>query len=139
MRALVCGILLALSGLGVTGCGSSSSSSSTSRSTSSTTSSAVTSASTTTTSSPAVAPSHVERALLATRSTPRVTLARCRQETAAQRARSPFGATAPLVYACALRRGGAEAAYNVQVLPSGCFVAERHRRGAAIYGCGVRR
>ncbi|HET9102404.1 MAG TPA: hypothetical protein VFN55_03545 [Solirubrobacteraceae bacterium] len=76
---------------------------------------------------------------MATRTTPRVIGARCRQETAAQRARSPFGASAPLVYACTLRRGGADAAFDVQVLPSGCFVAERHRPGAAIYGCGVKR
>jgi hypothetical protein len=27
--------------------------------------------------------------------------------------------------------------YVVQVLPDGCFVAERRRRGRAVYGCGA--
>jgi hypothetical protein len=32
---------------------------------------------------------------------------------------------------------GERTSYVVQVLPDGCFVAERRRRGRAVYGCGV--
>jgi hypothetical protein len=34
---------------------------------------------------------------------------------------------------------GEHASYVVQVLRSGCFVAERVRAGRAVYGCGADR
>lgn len=78
----------------------------------------------------------LERALSRTRATPPVATASCRLETAAQRATSPFGPTGPPVYACTLGRGGHQASYDVQLLATGCFVAERRAPGVAIYGCG---
>lgn len=95
-------------------------------------------ASTTTTSSAAALPAdHVAHDLLHARVTPPLTEARCRLETRAERAGSPFGPVGGSVYACTLARGGPPVAYDVQVLANGCFVAERRKPGAVIYGCGV--
>jgi hypothetical protein len=41
------------------------------------------------------------------------------------------------VYSCTLTAGGVASAYDVQVLASGCFVAERVKPGKAIYACGA--
>jgi hypothetical protein len=81
----------------------------------------------------------LERALRLAREAPLVSAASCRLETTAQRARSPFGVRGGTVYACALTRAGTAAAYNVQLLPNGCFVAERRAPGVVIYGCGAGR
>jgi len=81
----------------------------------------------------------LERALGGVRATPSVSAASCRVETAVQRSGSPFGSSGPPVYACTLARGGHEASYDVQLLATGCFVAERRAPGSAIYGCGAGR
>jgi hypothetical protein len=41
------------------------------------------------------------------------------------------------VYSCTLTAGDVASAYDVQVLASGCFVAERVKPGKAIYACGA--
>ena len=138
--AIVVAVLL------LAGCGSSGHSSSRSTpavpatvSTTTVTSSA-SSASSTTTSSSSAAPlpaGRVAHDLLHASVKPPLTGARCALETAAQRARSPFGPVGGTVYACTLAHGGPPVAYDVQVLSNGCFVAERRKPGAAIYGCGV--
>jgi hypothetical protein len=68
---------------------------------------------------------------------PSPTAVSCRLETAAQRGQSPFGPTGPPVFSCSITAGGAPSVYDVQLLPSGCFVAERRKPGKAIYGCGA--
>jgi hypothetical protein len=59
----------------------------------------------------------------------------CVTESGAERAKSPFGSTGPPVFACTITAGGSRTAYDVQLLPNGCFVAERRAPGKAIYGC----
>lgn len=142
--AIVVGVIL------VAGCGSSGPTSSarlppvpkpvstTTISPSTSTGSGLGSASTPTTSSAAALPAnHVAHGLLHARVKPPLTGARCRLETPAERAGSPFGPVGGSVYACTLARGGPPVAYDVQVLANGCFVAERRKPGAVIYGCGV--
>jgi hypothetical protein len=68
-----------------------------------------------------------------------VSSASCALETTAQRSGTPFGAIGGTVYACMLTRGATKAAYNVQLLTNGCFVAERRAPGVVIYGCGAER
>jgi hypothetical protein len=70
---------------------------------------------------------------------PRNTTAACRASSAAERAAAPFGHTSTPLFTCELTVTGERASYVVQVLPNGCFVAERRRPGRAIYGCGARR
>lgn len=41
------------------------------------------------------------------------------------------------VFVCLVGVEGQREAFDVQVLNNGCYVAERVRPGAAIYGCGV--
>jgi hypothetical protein len=41
------------------------------------------------------------------------------------------------LFTCELTVSGDRATYVVQVLHSGCFVAERTPPGRAVYGCGV--
>jgi hypothetical protein len=52
-------------------------------------------------------------------------------------AASPFGATNRPMFSCLITVSGEQAAYNVEVLANGCYVAERRRPGRAIYGCGA--
>jgi hypothetical protein len=80
---------------------------------------------------------HLEHALTVARSNPTVTAATCHLETASQLRKSPFGSSGAPVYSCSLTAGGVPTAYDVQVLASGCFVAERIKPGKAIYGCGA--
>ena len=77
----------------------------------------------------------LERALAASRSSPSVSRATCSAETPSQQAKSPFGNTGPPVFACLVFAGGGSSAYDVQVLPNHCYVAERRKPGKAIYGC----
>jgi hypothetical protein len=87
-----------------------------------------------------VPPAHrLESALRRSGATPPVSSASCALETAAQRSGTPFGPIGGSVYACMLTRGATKVAYNVQLLPNGCFVAERRAPGAVIYGCGAAR
>jgi hypothetical protein len=88
---------------------------------------------------PVVSVSSVEHALLAHGGPPRPTTASCRPSTSAERVSAPFGPTHLPLLTCALTWMGERASFVVQVLPDGCFVAERRRRGRAVYGCGVRR
>lgn len=81
----------------------------------------------------------VERALLAHGGSPRPTSASCRGATTAERAAAPFGNTRRPLFSCLLTVTGERARYDVQVLRNGCYVAERHRRGRAVYGCGADR
>jgi hypothetical protein len=83
-----------------------------------------------------VSPQAVARALR-TKTRDRVETASCQRETAATRARSPFGHSRLPVFTCNVRVRGESATYAVQVLPNKCFVAERLRPGRALYGCGV--
>ena len=97
------------------------------------------STSSSTTASPAAARlGSLTRALLHARTTPAVSAVLCLAESAAERAKSPFGATGPPVFACSITAGGSRTAYDVQLLPTGCFVAERRKPGKAIYGCGAK-
>jgi hypothetical protein len=80
----------------------------------------------------------LERALLANKGSPRPTAATCRAATAAEAAHGPFGADPRHQFTCRLVVGGSAARYAVQIQNNGCYVAERHRPGRAIYGCGVR-
>jgi hypothetical protein len=68
---------------------------------------------------------------------PSPTAVTCRLETAAERGQSPFGPTGAPVFACSITASGTHSAYDVQLLPNGCFVAERRKPGKAIYGCGA--
>jgi hypothetical protein len=79
----------------------------------------------------------LEHALLVARSEPHPSAVSCRLESAAERGQSPFGKTGPPVFACSVTAAGAPSVYDVQVLPSGCYVAERRKPGKAIYGCGA--
>ena len=133
-------VLLVVGAGAVAGCGSSASSSSSSATTTSSSSSF--SSATASGRSPRVAVPfgrRLESALRRSRATPPVSRASCRLETAAQRSGSPFGSGGPPVYACTLARGATSSAYDVQLLPTGCFVAERRSPGVAIYGCGAGR
>jgi hypothetical protein len=136
-------LLLALCALVPAACGSSSSSSSgASRSSASASSTSGSVSSTATASSRAGASSGarvhgLELALRKARAKPPISAARCRPESAAQRSQSPFGKTGPPVFSCSITASGAPVAYDVQLLPSGCFVAERTTSGKAIYGCGA--
>jgi hypothetical protein len=76
--------------------------------------------------------------LLAKRGSPRPTAASCRLPTATERAAAPFGNSKVPVFSCDLTISGIKAAFDVQVLTNGCYVAERRRPGLAVYGCGVR-
>jgi hypothetical protein len=80
-------------------------------------------------------PIALESALLANPNQP-ATVAICNRATATDRRRAPFGHTRLPLYACRIALRGARAErFDVQVLPNGCFVAERRRRGQADYGC----
>lgn len=81
----------------------------------------------------------VERALLAHGGPPSPTTASCRVASPAERASAPFGRTRRPLFTCELTVTGEHASYVVQVLDNGCFVAERHRPGRAVYGCGANR
>jgi hypothetical protein len=81
----------------------------------------------------------LEYALTHTASSPRPTSASCRAATRAERAAAPFGHTRLPLFTCLIVVTAERAWYAVEVLRSGCFVAERHRPGRAIYGCGARR
>jgi hypothetical protein len=81
----------------------------------------------------------VERALLAHGGPPAPTAAACRASSAAERASAPFGRTRRPLFTCELTVTGERASYVVQVLRNGCFIAERRRRGRAVYGCGADR
>ncbi len=70
---------------------------------------------------------------------PRPASALCRVATAAERAGAPFGSTQAPEFSCVLSVGGQRARYDVQVQINGCYVAERHQPGRAVYGCGVPR
>jgi hypothetical protein len=78
----------------------------------------------------------LEHALLAA-GPPRPKSASCRPATAADRRASPVGASPSPVFSCVIDVAGTKAPYYVQVLKTGCFVAERRRVGRAIYGCGA--
>ena len=58
-----------------------------------------------------------------------------RASSPAERASVPFGHTRLPLLTCALTDRGQLASYALQVLPDGCFIAERVRRGQAVYGC----
>lgn len=81
----------------------------------------------------------VERALLAHGGPPAPTTAACHASSSAERARGPFGHTRRPLFTCELTVSGERTSYVVQVLRNGCFIAERHRRGRAVYGCGADR
>jgi hypothetical protein len=81
----------------------------------------------------------VERALLAHGGPPPPTTAHCRASSSVERASAPFGPTPGPLFTCELTVTGEHASYVVQVLRSGCFVAERVRAGRAVYGCGADR
>lgn len=77
----------------------------------------------------------LERALRATPNAG-VAGASCRRATPAERRDAPFRATRRPVFTCRVGIGqGLAEPFAVQVLANGCFVAERHRPGRAIYGC----
>jgi len=61
----------------------------------------------------------------------------CRPATAAERAAGPFGRRGRL-FSCRMTIDGERARYDVQVVGERCFVAERHHRGRALYGCRPR-
>jgi hypothetical protein len=79
----------------------------------------------------------LERALLRG-GPPRPAAASCRPATAAEIRAAPFGRHPGAVFSCLIEVAGRRAAYAVQVLPNGCYVAERFRGGQALYGCGAR-
>ncbi|MEP6954040.1 MAG: hypothetical protein ABI950_08285, partial [Solirubrobacteraceae bacterium] len=58
----------------------------------------------------------------------------CRAATAAERAAGPFGRKGRL-FTCRMTIHGERARYDMQVIGNRCFVAERHHRGRALYGC----
>lgn len=79
----------------------------------------------------------LQHALVTRGGPPRPTTATCRAATPAERRAAPFGRTRRPVYSCLITLTGERARYDVQVLRNGCYVAERHRRGRAVYGCGA--
>jgi hypothetical protein len=79
----------------------------------------------------------LERALLTNGGSPPPTSAACRSATTAERDAAPFGRTRRPVFSCLITVNGERARYAVQVLGNGCYVAERHRPGRAVYGCGA--
>lgn len=81
----------------------------------------------------------LERANLRQTNPPRLTAVSCRSPTASERASSPIGGTASALFSCRITVEGESARFDVQVLPNGCFVAERQPAGQAVYGCGVAR
>jgi hypothetical protein len=81
----------------------------------------------------------VESAILRHTSLPRPTAVSCRAPTAAEQTKSPVGGTGSTLFSCSVTMEPAPAQFYVEVLPNGCFVAERQRPGRAIYGCGVHR
>jgi hypothetical protein len=81
----------------------------------------------------------VEYAILQHSPLPRPTAASCRAPTAAEQTKSPVGGTGSTLFSCSITVEPAPAQFYVEVLPNGCFVAERQRPGRAIYGCGVHR
>jgi hypothetical protein len=83
--------------------------------------------------------SSVTRALLAHGGPPAPTTADCRASSSAERRTARFGRTRRPLFTCELTVTGERASYVVQVLRNGCFVAERRRRGRAVYGCGADR
>jgi hypothetical protein len=65
-----------------------------------------------------------------------VRAASCQSATAAQRYQAPFGPEPGPVFECQITVDREPpASFDVQALANGCFVAERHRPGRAIYGC----
>ncbi len=79
----------------------------------------------------------VEYAILQNSPPPRPTAASCRAPTAAEQSKSPVGGTGSTLFSCSITVVPARVQFYVEVLPNGCFVAERQRPGRAIYGCGV--
>lgn len=77
-------------------------------------------------------------ALLHRTRSPRPTAASCRAATAAEVTTGPFGTSSQPQFTCRLTISGKAARYDVQVQGNGCYVAERHRPGQAVYGCGAR-
>jgi hypothetical protein len=123
-RLRVSAAVLAASCLVVAGCGSSSG------------------APSTTSTSPRTAPGRaairsVERALVSRGGPPRPASASCRGASGAERRAAPFGHTRRPLFSCLLSVAGERARYDVQVLANGCFVAERHRPGRLVSGCGA--
>jgi hypothetical protein len=84
-----------------------------------------------------VSPGSLVRAILEQTSPPRPTAASCRPPTAAEGRREPFGHTRLPLLRCLVTLDHRQAAFIVQVLANGCFVAERQPPGQAIYGCGA--
>jgi hypothetical protein len=72
---------------------------------------------------------------------PKPTAATCRTMTRPERvaARTDFGPTGLPLYLCSLTFARHEVAYNVQLLPNGCFVSHPATKAKpeVIYGCGV--
>lgn len=66
---------------------------------------------------------------------PRPTFASCRSATGTERRLAPFGPTRTPEFSCLIAVNGERAPYAVQLLPNGCYVAERKRPGQAVYGC----
>jgi hypothetical protein len=118
-------------------CGGSSSSSSTTAtsSTASHTSSSVTASS----AAGGVSAQSVERALRVHGGPPAPTAAQCHASSATERSAAPFGHTSLPIFTCELTVSGHSGRYAVQVLPNGCFVAERLGGGQSVQGCGVKR
>jgi hypothetical protein len=79
----------------------------------------------------------LERALLAKKGAPRPTTATCTTP-GSRPAKSPFGTDRQPLYICQLTVSGATASYFVEVQANGCYVAERARKGQALYGCGAK-
>jgi hypothetical protein len=78
----------------------------------------------------------IERALLVYEGPPpKPTTSACRPASPAERAAGPFGRTQLPLFTCALTVAGRGAAYLVQVLGNGCFIAERVVPGYALTGC----
>jgi hypothetical protein len=77
----------------------------------------------------------LERALRTNPNNPAVASCRAARPADRLRARRVFGSW-PHLYVCNIAPGGQPpAAFDVQVLGHGCFVAERRRPGQADYGC----
>jgi hypothetical protein len=140
VRASVIGVALAVAAAsGLSACDGSSSTHSRTGMSSSPAASPAGSSSSSAASKPSAQPGGLTNALLRSGSPPHATAVVCLAESASERARSPFGTGGAPVYACTLTVSGAHVAYDVQLLHSGCFVAERRRPGKAIYGCGAGR
>lgn len=69
---------------------------------------------------------------------PHPTAASCQVATTTEVANGPFGQSTQPQFSCSLTVNRTRARYDVQIQGNGCYVAERHKRGQAIYGCGVR-